>query len=67
MSTAFAACVLYNFNDVIREDLARYRQKPDAVRKIARFVAHNSLEIYVLHLVAFKLLLLYAVWPPHYG
>ncbi|TAL28944.1 MAG: hypothetical protein EPN97_13890 [Alphaproteobacteria bacterium] len=55
-STGLTAWLMYHFNDLIREDLRRLRERADWVRRAARFIAHRSLEIYVVHLAVFKVM-----------
>jgi hypothetical protein len=59
-SCAATSWLLYNFTDLIREDLRRRKHRADIVERAARFIANNTLEIYVAHLAVFKLMILYA-------
>jgi hypothetical protein len=63
-TTALMARLLYDFKDILREDLARLRQKDDVVRKTCRFIAHHTLEIYVVQFLVLKCMLAWAVNMP---
>lgn len=61
LSTAATAWLMYHFDALIREDLRRKRaERDDLVRRICRTLARRSLEIYVGHLMLFKLMLMIA-------
>jgi hypothetical protein len=60
LSTSGTAWLMYHFDAMIKEDLRRKKEeKDDWVRKATCFLAHRSLEIYVGHLVLFKLIFIY--------
>ncbi len=60
-STGGAAWLMYHFDGLVREDLRRRRaEKDDLARRVVKFLAHRSLEIYVVHLAIFKLMIVWA-------
>src|SRR5262249_38967725 len=61
ITTSITAWLLYDFPNMIKEDLARKRRPEDIVRKFTRLVARYTLEIYVLHLAVFDLMMFYAI------
>jgi hypothetical protein len=56
VSTAACAWQLLSFKDMIAEDLCRQHSAPGGFEKFCRFLAHNSLEIYVGSFLFLKVL-----------